>query len=110
MPQSLYDTKEDDELTDSQKLGREIWYNATAGNFRFHSYTFPQRILSGNIKWGKFLDSKERDKRFSHWGLINDPDCCTPGTAGCAATSLEQTYGFDFCKGDEDLLKYVGKK
>jgi len=27
-------------LTQSEKVGREIWYKATVGNDRFHSYVF----------------------------------------------------------------------
>ena len=41
--------------------------------------------------------------------MINDPGCCTPGSEGCPARSLEETYGFDWCPGDEELLKFVGK-
>src|SRR5512139_1229432 len=31
-------------LDPSERAGREIWYKATAGNKRFHTYTFPQRV------------------------------------------------------------------
>jgi len=50
-----------------------------------------------------------RGTRFKTWGLINDPGCCTPGSDGCPAKSHEETYGFDWCPGDETLLKFVGK-
>lgn len=96
-------------LTPEQRAGREIWYKATAGNARFHTYTFQQRtgVL---IDWGRVLRGDRRDRRFQTWGLINDPGCCTPGTADCPAKSLDETYGFDWCPGDEALLKFVGKE
>jgi hypothetical protein len=94
-------------LSASERAGREIWYKATAGNGPFHTYVFQQR-LSVLIDWYRVLQSPGREDRFKAWGLINDPDCCTPGTTGCPATSLEETYGFDWCRGDDDLLKYVG--
>lgn len=95
-------------LTPEQRAGREIWYKATAGNDRFHTYTFQQRV-GVLIDWGRILRSDRRDRRFRTWGLINDPGCCTPGTPDCPAKSLDETYGFDWCPGDEELLKFVGK-
>ncbi|HKY02523.1 MAG TPA: hypothetical protein VJM53_08225, partial [Burkholderiales bacterium] len=96
-------------LTPSEIAGREIWYKATAGNARFHTYVFQQRtgIL---IDWFRALRSDQRDDRFAAYGLINDPGCCAPGSEGCPAKSLEETYGFDWCPGDADLLKFVGKE
>ncbi len=96
------------ELTPAERAGREIWFFATAGNDRFHTYVFPQR-LGAAIDWYGILNAENRNRRFHTWGLINDPDCCVPGSDNCPATSLEQTYGFDYCPGDEDLLAHVGK-
>lgn len=96
-------------LNESESLGRDIWYKSTAGNSRFHTYTFPQRVLGRAIDWGKFLNSPERYSRFDNFGLINDPDCCTPGEPGCPAQNLEETFGMDWCPGDAELLKFVGK-
>ncbi len=96
------------QLNPSERAGREIWYKATADNDRFHTYVFQQRI-GVLIDWFRVLNSKERSDRFRAWGLINDPSCCTPGSDGCPAKSLDETYGFDWCPGDEELLKYVGK-
>jgi hypothetical protein len=95
-------------LTPSERAGREIWYKATAGNARFHTYTFQQRV-GVLIDWFRVLNSKQRGDRFAAYGLINDPGCCTPGSPGCPKKSLEETFGFDYCPGDDDLLKYVGK-
>jgi mono/diheme cytochrome c family protein len=95
-------------LSPSARAGREIWFKATAGNARFHTYTFQQRITA-LIDWFGVLRSDARDTRFRTWGLINDPGCCKPGSAGCPAKSDEETYGFDWCPGDEALLKFVGK-
>ena len=96
-------------LNASERAGREIWYKATAGNARFHTYVFQQRI-GVLIDWFRVLKSSARDDRFAAYGLINDPGCCMPGSKGCPAQKLEDTYGFDWCPGDDELLKYVGKE
>ena len=95
-------------LSPSERAGREIWYKATAGNGRFHTYVFQQR-LGVLIDWFRVLRSDARSDRFKAYGLINDPDCCTPASPGCPARSSEETYGFDWCAGDEGLLAFVGK-
>ena len=46
---------------------------------------------------------------FAAWGIINDPGCCVPGSDGCPAKSLDETYGFDWCPGDDELLTFVGR-
>lgn len=96
------------DLTPSERAGREIWYKATAGNDRFHSYVFQQR-MGVLIDWWRVLRADKRGERFKIWGLVNNPGCCTPGSAGCPAKSLDETFGFDWCYGDDELLKYVGK-
>ena len=96
-------------LTPQERAGREIWYKATAGNDRFHTYVFQQR-MGVLIDWWRVLRSDKRDQRFRTWGLVNNPGCCTPGSAGCPATSLDETFGFDWCYGDDELLKFVGRE
>lgn len=96
-------------LSPSARAGREIWYKATAGNDRFHTYVFQQRI-GVMIDWFRVLRSDERDDHFRAWGLMNDPGCCMPGAPGCPAKSAADTFGFDWCPGDDELLKYVGKQ
>ena len=96
-------------LTPSERAGREIWYKATAGNSRFHTYVFQQRV-NVFIDWYRVLNARDHDDRFKAWGLINDPGCCMPGAEGCPATSLDETYGFQWCPGDDQLLPYVGKE
>jgi len=95
-------------MTASEIAGREIWYKATAGNGRFHTYVFQQRV-GVLVDWFRVLRSDQRNDRFAAYGLINDPGCCTPGTAGCRAKRLDETYGFDWCPGDDELLKFVGR-
>jgi hypothetical protein len=95
-------------LSPSARAGREIWYKATAGNDRFHTYVFQQRV-GVLIDWFRVLRSDERSDRFAAWGLINDPGCCSPGSANCPAKSPDETYGLDWCPGDETLLQFVGK-
>ncbi len=102
------DQCDDPKLTPQQSAGCKIWFNATAGNARFHAYVLPQR-LPVLLDWYRVLNSKERDDRFRAWGLINDPGCCVPGSPNCPRKSLAETYGMDFCPGDDDLLKFVGK-
>ena len=96
-------------LSDSACVGRLIWYKATGGNDRFHTYTFQQRI-GVLVDWYRVLRSDQRDDRFAAWGIINDPACCKPGDPDCPAKSPDETYGFDWCPGDDVLLKYVGKQ
>ena len=95
-------------LSPSARAGREIWFKATAGNDRFHTYVFQQR-LGVMIDWYRVLRSEARGDRFKTWGSINDPDCCTPGSANCPRKRLDDTYGFDYCPGDDELLSFVGK-
>ncbi len=95
-------------LDASACAGRLIWFKATAGNERFHTYVFQQRV-GVMIDWFRVLRSDERLDRFAAWGAINDPSCCTPGDPGCPARSLDETYGLDWCPGDEALLGYVGR-
>ncbi len=95
-------------LNPSERAGREIWYKATAGNARFHTYVFQQRV-NVLIDWYRVLNANERGDRFAAWGIINDPGCCVPGSKDCPATTLEQTYGFEWCPGDDELLKFVGR-
>ncbi len=95
-------------MTPSERAGREIWYKATAGNARFHTYVFQQRI-GVLIDWYRVLRADQREDRFAAYGLMNDPGCCKPGADGCPAKSLDETYGFDWCPGDDELLKFVGK-
>jgi hypothetical protein len=96
-------------LNESECVGRLIWFKATGGNERFHTYAFQQRV-GVLIDWFRVLRSDQRDDRFQAWGIINDPACCKPGDADCPAKTLDETYGFDWCPGDDVLLKYVGKQ
>ena len=93
----------------SEAAGREIWFYATAFNHRFFSYSYPQR-LGAVVDWYRVLHAEGRDQRFETWGIINNPDCCTPGTENCPAQSLDETYGFEWCPGDDVLLQFVGKE
>ena len=95
-------------LTPSERAGCQIWFYAAADNDRFHTYVFQQR-LGVMIDWYRVLNTKERGDRFKAWGLINDPGCCVPGSKDCQAKSYDETYGFDWCPGDEELLKFVGE-
>ena len=99
---------DDPALSPSERAGCKIWFYATAGNARFHAYVLPQR-MPVLLDWYRVLNSKERDDRFRAWGIINDPECCTPGKPGCPRKSLEETFGMDYCPGDDELLQYVGK-
>lgn len=95
--------------TRNEILGRDIWIKATGGNERFYGYVVSQRISDRAVNFWRVLSSKKRKSRFNDWGLMNDPDCCTPGETGCPKTSLAETFGMDYCPGDEALLASVGK-
>jgi cytochrome c1 len=100
---------EDPALSPSERAGCKIWFYATAGNGRFHAYVLPQR-LPVLLDWYRVLRSDQRDERFHSWGVINDPECCTPGKPGCPRKKLEETFGMDYCPGDDELLQYVGRQ
>lgn len=93
----------------SERAGREIWFYATAFNDRFFTYSYPQR-LGAAIDWYKVLGAENKNDLFPAWGAIPDPDCCIPGSTDCPAKSLEETYGFQWCPGDDELLKFVGQR
>ena len=95
-------------LSPSELVGAQIWFDATAGNSRFFTYVYQQRF-GVVIDWYRVLNANARDQRFKRWGLINDPDCCKPGDPHCPIKHLEETYGFDYCPGDDELLQYVGR-
>lgn len=96
-------------LNPSEKAGCEIWFKATAGTARFFTYVYQQR-LGSLVDWYSVLKASSRAARFDTWGLINDPACCKPGDPDCPAKTLDETYGFDYCPGDDILLSHVGKR
>ena len=81
---------------------------ATAFNDRFYTYTYPQR-LGGAVDWFRILAAKNKRDLFQAWGAIPDPDCCVPGDPGCPAKTIAETFGLQWCPGDQELLTYVGK-
>ncbi len=93
----------------SERAGREIWLFATAFNDRFFTYSYPQR-LGAVIDWYKVLAAEKKGDLFNAWGAIPNPDCCVPGDENCPAQSLEETYGFQWCPGDDELLAFVGRE
>jgi mono/diheme cytochrome c family protein len=101
--------KEIEALTPAERAGSEIWFNATAFNDRFFTYSYPQR-LGGAIDWYRILAADKKKDIFQAWGGIPDPDCCVPGDANCPAKSKAETYGFQWCPGDAALLSFVGKQ
>src|SRR6266704_1532665 len=50
---------DDPKLTPAQRAGCKIWFFATAGNGRFHTYVLPQR-LPVLLDWFRVLNTKER--------------------------------------------------
>ena len=95
-------------LSDTERAGSEIWFNATAFNDRFFTYGFQQRV-GGLIDWYGILAAEKKNDIFQAWGGIPDPDCCVPGEPDCPAKSLSETYGFQWCPGDDVLLQFIGK-
>ncbi len=95
-------------LPPAERAGSEIWFNATAFNDRFFTYGFQQR-LGGAIDWYGILAAEKKADIFQAWGGIPDPDCCVPGQPNCPAKSLGETFGFQWCPGDDALLQFIGK-
>jgi hypothetical protein len=96
------------QFSPAERAGREIWFFATAFNDRFYTYSYPQR-LGVAVDWYLVLAAKNRRDLFHGWGAIPDPDCCVPGDPDCPAKNADETYGFQWCPGDDELLKFVGK-
>jgi hypothetical protein len=87
-------------LSPQERMGSDLWFKATGGNKRHHSYVLQQRF-GAPIDWYRIFGTQTRGQRFKNHGLITDPDC-RPGN--------QTSYGFDICEGDEELLKFVGKE
>ena len=113
-----YESRHGDQIAPGDKaaaLGRDIWIKATAGNDRFFTYAFRQRVAGKGINWPDMLLAEKKPVRFEEYGLVNDPDCCSPAVSGeCEkkfgrSISAAETFGFDYCPGDDELLKFVGK-
>lgn len=62
-------------LTPAERAGREIWFNATAGNARFFTDVF-QRRIGVAIDWFRIPGVTGREDRFKLWGLTTDPTAC----------------------------------
>lgn len=58
------------------RRGRDVWFKGTFGN-QDEIYQHFARTTPEGIKdiWYPWLDTRERDQRFSKYGVINDPDC-----------------------------------
>jgi hypothetical protein len=107
-------------ISDAQLIkelaGREIWFKS-APNERHHTYVFPQK-LGIALDWNRAFSSGLHGSRFQVWGLINDPDCCVPGKDcdqkgkkyNWRSVTLADTYGWEYCNGDEDLLNSIQQK
>lgn len=107
--EEYYTAPETKGLKANEFIGRDMWIKATLGNERYNQYGIGARLGGMPMNFWRVLQSRRRSTRFNDWGAMNDPDCCTPGDPGCPMTSLDQTYGMDYCPGDDELLKYVGR-
>ena len=71
------------------RRGRDVWFKGTFGNqdeiYQHFSRTTPHGL---DDIWYPWLDTREREQRFTKYGVINDPDC----TVGDAST-----YWWDKC-------------
>ena len=93
----------EEDLTPSERAGREIWFKATAGNDRFHTYVFPQR-LGVLIDWDEVLNATTATSASRPGASSTTPTAARPATRTARRQSLDETYGFDYCPGDDDLL------
>mgnify|MGYP003627813964 CR=1 FL=1 len=77
------------EMRAQVRRGRDVWFKGTFGN-QDEIYLHFSRTTPEGIKdiWYPWLDTRNRDERFSKYGLINDPDC-TKGD--------ESTHYWDRC-------------
>ncbi|WP_288108145.1 hypothetical protein [Limnobacter sp.] len=62
-------------LREQVRRGRDVWFKGTFGN-QDEPYLHFARVAGGQDKiFYPWLDTRERNQRFSKYGLINDPDC-----------------------------------
>lgn len=76
-----------EQLTPQQQHGKEVWLNSTFGGEKFFSLVLPGPPFNLPIGLDVALTTP-RARRFTEWGLVNDPDC----TDGDASTGY-----FDRC-------------
>jgi hypothetical protein len=90
----------------SQRLGRDTWIHWTWGNqkvIRRATIIAGQLPVPVSIDFFRLLDSRERDKRFQRFGLINEPNCKP-------CTNRDKTYGLYLDEVDEDPEGYYPVK
>ena len=82
---------------------------ATAGNDRFHTYVFQQR-MGVLIDWWRVLRSDKRDQRFPGPGAGQQPRLLYTGFGRLPGHQPRRDFCFDWCYGDDELLKFVGRE
>src|SRR3569623_1028364 len=71
-------------LREQVRKGRDVWFKGTFGNQDEQSLHFSRTTPNGiSDIYYPWLDTRERSKRFTKFGVINDPDC----TEGDASTN-----------------------
>ena len=89
----------------SERAGREIWYKATAGNDRFHTYTFPAARRRPDRLVPRAATARSATTGSAPGASSTIPAAARRAAKAVPAKVLEETYGFDWCPGDEELLK-----
>ena len=91
-------------LSPSERAGREIWFKATAGNERFHTYVFQQRI-GVLIDWYRVLQRQGARRPLLGLGHHQRPGVLQARQRRLPGEEPRETYGFDWCPGDDELLQ-----
>jgi hypothetical protein len=87
-------------LTAEQKIGRDTWHFWTAGNEKF--WRKMAVTTSGTVDLLMYADSRNHDRRFEQFGVINHP--------GCRAAVAPDRYGLwlDDCSSAEPIAQIPG--
>jgi hypothetical protein len=60
-------------LREQVRRGRDVWFKGTFGNQDLNNIHLAR--TTGPVNYEPWMDTRERKRRFTKWGFINDPDC-----------------------------------
>jgi hypothetical protein len=84
---ALKDPKQARANREQVRRGRDVWFKGTFGNQDLYNH-YLATLFGGIPDYSSWLDTRNRDRRFKDFGLINDPGC-RPGS--------EATFWLDDC-------------
>ena len=92
------------------RAGREIWFFATAYNDRFFTYSYPATARRRDRLVQDPGGEEQRATCSRPGGSSPTPTAAFPADPDCPAKTLEETYGFQWCPGDAELLSSSARR